>query len=134
VWGSAGFWDFWLANPRYESSPKKLKNQGQEGTKAPIDPSFQSGFVGKKVEDVAEWLKNKPDYVDLEEYHFAILDRGAEEDKTVVACRIGDAELKGDKLDRVRFPAKMSALHLGGMEYGTREECMGDGHPLEIKY
>lgn len=123
-------WNFWLASQSYESAPKKIRNQGQEDTRTPIDPSFRSAFISKKAEDVAEWLKDKPNDVDLDEHHFAILDRGAEEDETVVVCRIGDAHFKGDKLDWIRFPAKTS----GGMDYGNWEDFRGEGPPSKIKY
>ena len=132
---SAGTWNWWLASPSYESAPKKLpKHQGQEATKAPIDSSFESAFIGKKVEDVANWLKNKADNIDLDDHHFAILDRGAKGEETVVVCRIGDKNLKGDNLDWIRFPASRASLHLAGMEFGEWEDFRGDGRPADIKY
>ena len=76
---------------------------------------------------MADWLKRKPDSVKLDANHFAILDRGAENDGTVVICKIGDKDLKGSKLDYLRFDASEAALHLGGMEYGTWEEFNPDG-------
>lgn len=120
-------YDFWLASKKYEDAPQKKPNEAQDGTKPPVDPSFKSEFAGMKVEDVAEWLKKKPDSVDLDPHHFAVLDRRAEKDGTVVICRIGDERLNGDQLDYLRFGANEASLHLGGMEYGTWEEFRENG-------
>jgi hypothetical protein len=118
----------WLATNNYSSALVKDPKKANRGTGAPIDESYNySDFVGEKVEDVAEWLKQKPETVDLDAHHFVILDRRAEKDGAVVVCRIGDAHLEGDKLDYIRFPAEMASLHLGGMEFGTWEDFNFDG-------
>lgn len=123
---------FWLTSEKYADAPKKRLNQGgQDGTIPPIQESFKSGFVGKKVEDVAKWLQEKPDDVDLDSHHFAILDRRTENDGTIVICRIGNKDLEGDELDYTRLEANLASLHLGGMEYGTWEELSAT---TEIEY
>lgn len=84
---------------------------------------------------MADWLKRKLDSVKLDANHFAILDREAENDGTVVNCKIGDKDLKGSKLDYLRFDVSEAALHLGGMEYGTWEEFNPDGDwTVKIEY
>lgn len=126
---------FWLASKNYEDAPHKQPDQAQQGTEYPIDESFTSEFVGKKVEDAADWMKNKPDNVALDANHFVILDKRAEKDGTVVLCKIGDKDLKGTQLDYLRFGAKEGATHLGGMEYGTWEGFNPDGgHTAKIEY
>lgn len=50
-------------------------------------------------------------------------------------CKIGDEDLKGTKLDYLRFDAAEAALHLGGMEYGTWEGFNPDGkRTAKIEY
>lgn len=39
--------------------------------------------------DVSHWLKEKPDDLQLDSYHFAVLDKMAEETGHVAVCRIG---------------------------------------------
>lgn len=87
--------------------------------------------MGKKVEEVAKWLQEKPDDVDLDSHHFAILDRRTEKDGTIVICRIGNKDLEGDQLDYTRLEANSASLHLDGMEYGTWEELSAT---TEIEY
>jgi len=53
--------EFWLASSQdYEFATQKLKNKSQGRTKTPIHLSFELSLVDKKVENVAEWMKNKP--------------------------------------------------------------------------
>ncbi len=115
-------WDLWLATKNYDDAPQKHPDHGVEGTKAPIDDSFTSPFVGESVEDVAAFLKKAPVTVGLERCFFAVLDNRTEKDGSVVMCRIGDTEGKGDKVECIRVLAKNSSLYLAGMEYGTWEE------------
>ena len=118
-------WYFYLATKDYASAPqRKPEGGGQEGTEAPIDSSFKSPFVGHKVTDVAEWLKKKPDSVDLESRFFAVLDKEARRSGSVVLCRIGDRDGKGDAVSCVLKKAEESSLTLAGMEYGRWEELL----------
>ena len=112
----------WLASEKYENAPQKETRRVHEGTRSPIDESFKSAFIGKTIEDAAEWLKNKPDGVDLEAHHFAILDGCAERDGSVVVCKIGDKDLNGSELDYSRYSARGASNFLRGMEYGEWEE------------
>lgn len=107
-------------------------------TKAPNPPSTVPSHPtswGEKAEDVADWLKNKPDSVGLDANHFPIVDKRVEKDGTVVICKSGAKSLKGTKLDYLRFSAAEAALHLGGMEYDTREGFNPDGEmTAKIEY
>ena len=69
-----------------------------------------------------DWLRNKPDGADLDEHHFAVLDRRAAIDCSVVTCKIGDKHLKGDALDCYRWPARFASAWLVGLEAGQWEE------------
>jgi len=115
-------WDFWLATKNYDDAPLRNPDHGAEGTKAPIDESFTSPFVRESVEDVAAFLKKAPDTVDLERCFFAVLDDRTEKDGSVVMCRIGDTEGKGDQVECMRVSAKHSSLYLASLESGTWEE------------
>lgn len=106
---------------------------GQGATKAPLPSSFKPAFVGKTATDVAMWLKNKPDGVDLDGKFFGVLDKKAAggKDETengagnnVVLCRIGDTEGQGNKVQCVLMSAEESTLTLGGMEYGTFDQLL----------
>ncbi|KAI9872753.1 MAG: hypothetical protein M1830_001231 [Pleopsidium flavum] len=93
-----------------------------DGTEAPVD-SFKSPFVGEKVEDVGEFLRKAPDAVDLDRHFFAVLD-DTEQKGSITLRRIGDRQLKGDKVECLPVVANDSSLHLAGMESGTWEEHM----------
>lgn len=112
-----------------ESAPqKKPKGGGQEATEAPLPQSFKAAFIGKPLTEVATWLKNKPESVDLDGRFFGVLDRKAAVDDgeggQVVLCRIGDKEGQGDEVHGVLMLAKESTLTLGGMEYGTFDQLI----------
>ena len=130
-----------LTNLRFKNWPfllqaapqKKPEGGGQEATEAPLPSSFQPVFVGKTVTDVAEWLKNKPDEVDLEGKFFGVLDKeaagekdesGKEKRNKVVLCRIGGREGRDDSVQCVLVSAEESPLTLGGMEYGNFDELI----------
>ena len=114
--------DFWLATEKYDQAPqRKSNNEVNTGTKAPISEDFKSPFVRQKIEDVAEWLQGKPDSVDLDAHHFAVLDKQTAEDGQVLVCKIGDKDLKGDKIQTRKYDAKMASTFLVGLEYGDWE-------------
>lgn len=117
-------WYFWLATKNYDDAPQRNPDHGSDGTKAPVDESFTSPWVGESVEAAAEFLSKAPDSVDVERRFFAVLDERTETDGSVVMCRIGDMEGQGDKVECIRVLAKNSSLYLAGMEYGTWEDCL----------
>ena len=117
-------WFYYLATTDYASAPqKKPGGGGQEGTKAPIDQSFKSPFVGDSEVDVARWLQQKPEGVDLDGVFFAVLDKKAETG-SVALCRIGDRDGKGEEVSCVLVKTEESSLTLAGMEYGEFDELL----------
>lgn len=112
---------------------KKPEGGGQEATEAPLPSSFKPAFVGKTATEVATWLKNKPDKVDLEGKFFAVLDKkavggkdgaGKVKENKVVLCRIGDEEGQDEKVQCVLMSAGQSTLRLGGLESGEFDELI----------
>lgn len=121
----------WLATNDYEDAPQKLLRKANLGTEPPVSDEWRSPWIGSKVEDVAEWMKQKPSTVDLDDHHFALLGKQAGEDHSVVICRIGDGELKGDSVHFKRYPVEDAAVFLVGMEPYQWE---GNSKSSEIKY
>lgn len=100
----------------------------------PILDSFRSPFLGWTVQNVADWLRNKPETVDLDPRHLAILDRKAK-DRTIVVCKIGDKALEGDRLDYLRRDASDAACFLLGIDYADWEFRSADGkNSARIEY
>lgn len=106
----------WLADSdssNYSSAPRKrTDNRVNEGTYGPLS-SFVSPFANKSVPEVAEWLKDAPEDVDLDRRFFAVLDDQSVEDGTVLLCRIGDGETEGEK-DKVQwYPVRTAGEFFG---------------------
>lgn len=119
-------WYFYLAVHDYASAPRTLPDGTRpDGTEAPISSTFQSDFIDKSVEDVANWLRNKPEDVRLETKFFAVLDKKATQGK-VVLCRIADDKEKPTEPSCVLRGADQSSLTLVGMEAGTWGELVHD--------
>lgn len=131
--GCQGVRGLWLATD-YDDAPKKDHNTIHERTEFPIDKGYKSPFAGKKVEDVVEWLKQKPEDVDLNEHFFAILDKTAEGGEIVV-CRIGGKDLKDpDDLDYIRFDVSTGVATMRGGPPAWWEEAKENRGKAEIKY
>lgn len=110
----------------YARAPQyKPEGGNQDATRVPIDRSFASPFVGQSVGRVADWLKGAPESVYLERKFFAVLDKKAEaSEPSVVLCRIGDKDGKGEEVKCVLWDAKESSLILSGLEYGDFDEIL----------
>ena len=80
-----------------------------QATKAPIPETFKSPFVGQSIESLAEWLRKKPEDVNLETKFFAVLDRKAKDGK-VVLVRIADDHEQKTKPSCVLIDTKKSSL------------------------
>lgn len=108
------------------------------GTNPPIAKECTSPWVDSKVEDAAKWLQGNPDSVDLDSNHVAILDARAADDQTVVLCKIGDEQLRGDMITMARHPARHSGTYLLGMDPGDWETQFeglgGKGRYAKIDY
>ncbi|KAI4210762.1 MAG: hypothetical protein LQ351_006438 [Letrouitia transgressa] len=112
-------WDFYLAVEGYSLAPQKKAGSPQSGTKAPVDRNFKSPFVGRSLDAIAEWVKQKPGKVDLEPKFFGLLDKKAGDGK-IVLCRIGE----DDKVTCVLDEAETALLELEGMEGGRWEQLL----------
>lgn len=107
-----------------------------EGTKPPVSSSYKSPFIGKKAEDVATWLKNKPKEAELDIHFFAVLDKTAEEGNVII-CRQGGTHLRDmDVLEFLRLDAEFAAAELYTAQPGTWEGVTGSRKKAarEIKY
>ena len=128
---AVGTADFWLAADNYEDAPHKRPKHTNLGTSPPIDENFRSPWIGKKVENCVNWLQQKPDTVDLDVHHFAVLDRQAAVDGIVVTCKIGDRHLEGIELKFLRKPAVEASAWLVGLEFGDWARSPREGEAFE---
>lgn len=71
---------WYLMTPNWNEAPKRLPDPAPKatGTEAPIDASFTSAFAGGSLADVAGYLRNKPEIVDLDPTYFGVLDKQAD--------------------------------------------------------
>ncbi|KAL9013260.1 MAG: hypothetical protein Q9173_002045 [Seirophora scorigena] len=114
---SVNNWWWYLATLDYRAAPqRKPDGTGQTGTSTPIDPSFSSPFVGKRLEDVAQWLKGKPQSVDLDERYFGVLDKQAEKSGKIAICRLNDPEVEREVAWCILRAADYSTLFLAGLD------------------
>lgn len=132
---------FWLPHSTDFSDAPKKKPPGHEapdGTKPPVS-AYKSPFIGKKAEEVAGWLRAKPDDVDIDMHFFAILDRTAK-DGFVVMGRQGGYRLEDlNNLEFIRTDPYDAGLTLYGQNIGLWEDTRaGSSVPQEnldnIKY
>lgn len=92
-------------------------------------------WVGRKLDELVQWLKAKPEEIDVNCHHFAVLDKGATDNPpTVVVCRIGDLELKGDKLFLLRFERIRAVEHPLGAPSDAWDELTRCGRSAEVDY
>jgi hypothetical protein len=104
-----------------------------EGTRPPIS-SYKSPFIGKKAEDVATWLKNKPEEADIDTHFFAILDKSAEKG-LMVTGRQGGYDLKDtNNLEFIRLNAEYATASLYAAQPGTWEDTKESRGLAEIQY
>jgi len=117
-------WYFYLAVSDYDLAPRpKPDGTRDQATKTPVPDSFKSPFIGQSLESLAEWLRDKPEEVNLETKFFAVLDKKAK-DKKVVLVRIAGNQGQEIKPSCVLVDADESSLRLAGMESGTWGELV----------
>ena len=122
---SVNQWWWYLATTSYATAPQKDDEPiSKRWTAAPINPSFQSPFVGKTLQDAAHWLRNKPESVALDPHFFGLLDKQAGQSGKVAMCRIGDGHLKGDEVTCILWKAETSTLTLVGQDYGDWDDIL----------
>ncbi|KAL8753157.1 MAG: hypothetical protein Q9184_005507 [Pyrenodesmia sp. 2 TL-2023] len=113
--GGVGSWWWYLATLDYHVAPqRKPDGTGQVGTPVPIDPSFSSPFVGKSLEDVAHWLRGKPQSVDVDDRYFGVLDKQAEKSGKIAICRLNDPKVEEEVAWCILNDADYSTLFLAG--------------------
>jgi hypothetical protein len=124
---------FWIATS-YSEAPRRVQGVATEGTKPPVPTSFKSSFLGKKAEDVVEWLRKKPKEDDVDRNFFAILDKTANDEKVVIG-RLGGYDLEDMKnLEFMRLEAEMAALILRAIQPGRWEEMRDAEGTAEVEY
>ncbi len=90
-------WELYLATDDYNDAPKKRDdNELSEGTRAPVAADFAFPFVGKTLEECAQWLQRTPEDVELNRQYFAALTQHSREDDTVLLCRIVNPDDSGN--------------------------------------
>ncbi|KAL8784397.1 MAG: hypothetical protein Q9213_003997 [Squamulea squamosa] len=111
------WWWYLPATLDYGAAPQRdPKSAGQIGTPTPIDPSLSSPFVGKGLEDVAAWLRGKPESVDLEDRYFGILDKQAGISGKIAICRLNDLRIEKEVAWCILRKAGESASFLAGLD------------------
>ncbi|KAI4260215.1 MAG: hypothetical protein L6R42_004160 [Xanthoria sp. 1 TBL-2021] len=90
------WWWYLPATLSYRAAPQRMKPDGTHelGTPMPIDPSFSSPFTGKSLEDVARWLRGKPQPVNVDDRFFGVLDKQAEKSGKIAVCRLNDPKVE----------------------------------------
>ena len=110
------WWWYW-ATLNYRAAPqRKPDSTGQVGTPAPIDPSFSSSFAGKSLEDVAQWLRDKPQSVDVYDRFLGVLDEQAEKPGKIAVYRLNDPKVEKEVAGCILKKAEESTLYLGGLD------------------
>ncbi|KAL8846739.1 MAG: hypothetical protein Q9221_008182 [Calogaya cf. arnoldii] len=114
---SVNTWWWFLATLDYRAAPQRRPDgRGQIGTPTPIDPSFSSPFVGKSLEDVARWLREKPRSVDVDPRYFGVLDKQAEKSGKIAICRLNDPKVEEEVAWCILREADYSTLFLAGLD------------------
>jgi hypothetical protein len=125
---------FWLATNDYSNAPRKVPSVATQGTEPPIPASFESVFRGKKVEEVVEWLRNKPKEAAIDGNFFAVLDKTATNGKVVIG-RVGGYDLEDmENVEFMRFDAEFAALMLYSVQPGRWEELRQSSGLAGIEY
>ena len=113
---SVNNWWWYLASLDYATAPRwRPDGTGESGTKTPIDPSFSSPFVGKGLEDIAQWLKGKPKSVVVDDRYFGVLDKQTEKSGKIAICRLNDAK-EEEVASCILWKADESTLFLAGLD------------------
>ncbi|KAL8834669.1 MAG: hypothetical protein Q9176_007354 [Flavoplaca citrina] len=113
---SVNNWWWYLATLDYVTAPRRRPDgTGESGTKTPIDPSFSSPWVGKGLEDIAQWLKGKPESVVVDDRYFGVLDKEAGKSGKIAICRLNDAK-EEEVASCILRKADVSTLFLAGLD------------------
>ena len=123
-----------MATLDYRAAPQRHGERKGPGTQAPIDPSSSSPFVGKSLEDVAQWLRGKPQSVDVDARFFGVLDKQTANSGKVAVCRLNDPKVEEEAAWCILKPAEESTLYLGGLDSNLdwNEDVMYGKYTLEL--
>jgi len=124
-------------SPLSHRPPKRSPSEkGNEGTPAPIPPSFHYfDYLGKLVQEAADWLNNESEGLDLDAHLFALVDRSSEEDGTVVLCRIGGGDGEGISLTFSAFRRRrLRCIWLRWMQSSGRIGLIGGSGTAVLEY
>lgn len=83
----------------YDSLPDFNGPMAVPGTQPPIPPTWQSPFLGKSLEEIAEWVRGipKPPKAVCKAF-FAVLKKEVYEERGIVMiCKVGEGDGKGDR-------------------------------------
>jgi hypothetical protein len=137
LWATFGGYapSLWLVTGNYEDAPEKQPGTRNDGTRPPIPENFESPWIRKQLDELAKWLKAKPSETDLNDRHFAVLDKGAKANPpTIVVCRIDDHNAEGDKLFLLRKGRIEAVEHLIGAPPDVWDEWVRYKGNAEIEY
>jgi len=109
--------------------PHRTEDGPEEGTQPPVAKDWKSPFLGKTAEEMAKFLQSAPEEENslLDMHYFAVLDEDFKKSGLVTIYRIGDEELKGQKLESRRCSVERSTLFLVPMERDAWEETEDNG-------
>lgn len=123
----------WVASDNYADASKKKHNHN-DGTIPPVS-DFKSLWIGRPIDELVKWLQAKPEDTDLNERHFAVLDKGAKDDPaTIVVCRIGNYKREGDEVYILRKQCPRGVEHLLGAAPSDWDETVRIFGNVEIRY
>lgn len=122
---------FWLATDSWTDAPRITRDEEgntffSNGTQPPITSSYSLPFKGKTTEQCAEFIKQAPEEYCVDWHHFAVLGEDYKKRRLVTLWRIGDGELKGERLTSLPATVAKSTLFLSGLESRIWDECLED--------
>jgi hypothetical protein len=125
-------WDLWVASKAYDEAPKEVFS---DGTVAPVAKSFESLWVGRSIQDCANWLREAPDYVAVHPDYFTAIDAHSKDEDTVLVCRWFDC---GGAIDVEYFPQSTDDVTMcmytnDGLSFEERALCYQDRMKREGK-
>lgn len=82
-----------------------------EATQPPLDDSFKSPWIGKTIEECAQWLQNAPSDSGVQREYFTAMDQFSKEDDTVLTCRVRN-ENGEVEVDYYPLATKEIAMHM----------------------
>ncbi|KAF2648758.1 hypothetical protein K491DRAFT_698672 [Lophiostoma macrostomum CBS 122681] len=80
-------WNLWVASSEYSDIPRRpMGSRIPEGSKPPLE-SLPSVWIGKTIEQCAQWLSQAPEDIAVNRIYFAVISENMKENDTVTLCR-----------------------------------------------